>query len=176
MRCHAADRRPRFGSAPFAARAHNDAVAGSGETLRDLQADATGGSRDHGQTAGLLRVGTHGKMAIPGLRSAGSVLRTRPNGRRATKPEVTPDNGAHIRRAVPFCWTTLIAVTGVQPSPLRTARWRRSRYLCWPDSTSWPLVVDGDRCDHDAVVALRLQAGDRGRRVQGVPGVNLDQE
>ena len=37
-------------------------------------------------------------------------------------PEVTPDNGAHIRRAVPFCWTTLIAVTGVQPSPLRTAR------------------------------------------------------
>ena len=38
------------------------------------------------------------------------------------------------------------------------------------------LVVDGDRGDHDAVVALRLQAGDRERRVQGVPGVHLDQE
>jgi hypothetical protein len=38
------------------------------------------------------------------------------------------------------------------------------------------LVVDGDRCDHDAVVAVRLQAGDRERRVQGVPGVHLDQE
>jgi len=30
----------------------------------------------------------------------------------------------------------LIAATGVQPPPLRTGPRRRSRYLCWPDSTS----------------------------------------
>src|SRR5712675_825353 len=80
MGCHAADRRHRFGSAPFAARADNDVVAGVGKTLGDLQADASGSSRDHGQTAGLLRVGTHGKVATPVLkfgrvRSAGAAER-----------------------------------------------------------------------------------------------------
>ena len=92
-------------------------------------------------------------------------------------PEVTPDNGAHIRRAdLIFLdhadrgdWCSAIAVPCGPLTPQQVLVLARQHELP-------ALVMDGDRGDHDAVVALRLQAGDRQRRVQGVPGMHLGQE
>src|SRR6478752_6558633 len=72
---------------------------------------------------------------------------------------------------------TLIAATGCSAIAVAYGPLTPQQVLVLAREHELPvLVVHGGRCDDDAVVVLRLQAGDRERRVQGVPGVHLGHE